>query len=211
MTPPPSLRAATAKQVWIGIDPGMLGAIAAINERGEFLWIYDMPITHLGRTGEFDLETMATIARQVTRYPEVHVILEWVQTRPDEAPESSKRFGVGLGMLEMAFTMVGHRPERVSPNKWKGRLSLTGKADNALKSREQSVSLAEAVIQRLPSGTLRGVRGGLKDGRAEALLIAWEALTGTLEGLRAQPENIRWMRILDSGGGKRNKRLRGMS
>lgn len=191
--------------VWVGIDPGMAGALAVIDEAGKYLRLWDMPITTMGRSGEIDVDSLASIVDEITKYPAPTVLLEWPQTRPDEAPESSKRFGVGLGLLEGMFTYAGLRPRRVAPNEWKGHLRLKGKERDALGARSDAVRLALEVIPNLPGGALHGARGGLKDGRAEALLIAWEGLTRTVRGLARQPEDLRFARLVLRGGRGRKK------
>lgn len=201
---PPSLKARHAKSVWIGIDPGQHGAIGALNERGEYLWVRDMPTIGQGRAGEFDILEICNIVEEVARSSDPRVLLEWPATRPDEAAESSKRFGVGLGILAGAFGMAGMVPQRVAPNKWKGRLGLKGKAHDPLAARQQAVDLAMQVIPNLPKTAVYGPRGGLLDGRAEALLIAWEGCTSGLAGLAALPLEMRLARVM-FGGGRRQR------
>lgn len=202
MNPPPSLK---PKSVWVGIDPGFSGAIAVIDERGRFLLAEDMPVKGEGRQSEFDLDHLVTIIAWISRLPKPRVFLEYPTTRPDESAESSKRFGVGLGLLEGMFTYAGMPVTRVAPNKWKGRLGLMGKDKDELKARQQAVEMATTFIRGMPDGALLGPRGGLKDGRAEALLIAWEALTCTMEGLRNQPVDVRLARVMFGGGRRRKK------
>ena len=213
--PPPKLgRLVTCYSLplWVGIDPGFFGAIAVIDESSKFISCHDMPITgDEGRQSEIDCEKLAKIVEKVvTSYPvKSTVLLEWPQTRPDEAPESSKRFGVGLGLLEGMFAYTGNRPKRVAPNQWKGRLGLAGKLDDPQAAKLAAVEMAERVIGQLPTELLRGPRGGLKDGRAEALLIAWEGLTRTRAGLAALPEDLRIWRVCDGGNrGSRGRRKR---
>lgn len=201
----PSIKARQAEQVWVGIDPGMSGGIGALNEKGEFLWVVDMPITHEGRTGEFDLDELVSIVCEVARSPDPHVRMEWPTTRPDEAAESSKRFGVGLGLLEGMFAFAGCPAVRVAPNKWKGRLGLKGKEFDQFGARKQAVEFAENVLIGLHPNAVRGVRGGLLDGRAEALLIAWEGLTSTVAGLRSLSYEMRLARMMFGGGRRKRK------
>lgn len=201
----PSLRAHHAEQVWVGIDPGFSGAIGAIDEHGRFLWVCDMPVRGEGRTGEFDLDELAGIVCEVARYRDPHVRLEWPTTRPDESPESSKRFGVGLGILEGMFAFAGCPALRVAPNKWKGRLGLKGKEFDSHGAREQAVRFAIEVLRDIPADTLHGPRGGLLDGRAEALLVAWEGLTSTVAGLRNQPYEMRLARLCFGSSKRRRK------
>jgi hypothetical protein len=203
---PPRLRRLKPHPLVVGVDPGFAGAIGVLDITGAYVDVLDMPVTGgTGRDREIDPARLAEIIYAIGRRGPIHrVLLEWPQTRPDEAPEASKRFGVGLGLLEMGFTMVGVRPERVAPNKWKGRLGLMGKDGDSGQAREQAVRYAEQFIGRLPPGLLRGPRGGAKDGRAEALLIAWEAVTSTKAGLLALDPDTRMARLL-FGGSRRRK------
>jgi hypothetical protein len=202
MKGPPRLRTPR----YVGIDPGFSGAIGVIDLRGQFVAVYDMPVCGGdGRQREIDVIRLAEIIREIAAEPVKAVFLEWNQSRPDEAPEASKRMGVGLGLLEMGWTMMGLRPERVAASKWKGRLGLAGKDGDAGQAKEQAVRYCEQFIGRVPPGLLRGPRGGAKDGRAEALLIAWEALTSTREGLLAQPEDVRMARVLFGSSRRRRK------
>jgi hypothetical protein len=203
---PPKILPRKPSRLWVGVDPGVHGAIGVLDEKGRFISVEDMPITKEGRQGEFDITRLCAHIRHLQALcADCHVFLEWPTTRPGEAAESSKRFGVGLGLLEGAWTMAGCRPIRVAPNLWKGALGLLGKADDPLRAREQAVRMAEEFVVGMGPGTLRGVRGGLLDGRAEALLVAWWAVTRTREGLAAQPEDVRMARLLFGGGGRRKR------
>lgn len=193
--PPPKLP--KVERVWVGIDPGFAGAIGVIDQAGRYLDCFDMPVRGTGRGSEMDLMRLCEIITWIKQWPIERVRLEWVQTRPDESPESSKRFGVGLGNLEMAFLWAtGHTVERVAPSEWKPRLGLVGKEKDALAARKQAVQAAYTFIRCLPDKALEGPKGGLKDGRAEALLLAWEGLTRTRQGLLNQPEDVRMARLL---------------
>jgi len=177
----------------VGVDPGVSGAIGVLGPDTRFLEVHDLPVIGVGRKGEFDADALFVLASGIAlKYNNPLVRLEWPATRPDEAAESSKRFGVGLGLLWGVFIAVGCEVERVAPNGWKGRLGLSGKAGQARYSRQQA---ADAV---------RGPRGGLLDGRAEALLIAFEHVSRTQAGLRAMDPHIREARMLM--GGKRRRK-----
>lgn len=202
---PPSL-----KKYWVGIDPGFEGAIGVITSDGVYVSVVDLPVHDRdgGRTRQFDRQTLARVITDILHGRRIsRVLLEYPNSRPGEPPEASRRFGVGIGLLDGMFSYAGYPPTHVAPNKWKGRLGLQGKKEDSGEAKEQAVKMAETVIKGIPPGILRGSRGGAKDGRAEALLIAWEGLTSTREGLLAQPEDVRMMRLL-SGGGKRRPKPR---
>lgn len=191
---------------WVGIDPGFQGAIGVIDSHGRFAAYEDMPVIGApGRKQEFDVPRLCAIARHLSERSIERVCIEFPTTRPGEAPESAKRFGVGLGLLWGIFEAHGLTVEKVAPNKWKGRLGLMGKAGQAQAAKLQAVEMAERFIWDIPSNVLRGPRGGLKDGRAEALLIAWGALTCTAAGLKNQPKDIRIARMLFGPSRRRTK------
>lgn len=209
--PPALIPKVTGGRPVVGVDPGVQGAIGIIGPDTAFIDVYDLPTIGEGRAGEFDADLLWSIIRDIAEaHACPHVRLEWPQTRPTEAPESSKRFGVGLGLLWGLFRAAGCPVERVAPNKWKGRLGLVGKkqAGGAGVAKQQAVDYAELVIPGLPADAVRGPRGGMLDGRAEALLIAWEAVSRTELGLRSMSPHLREMRVL-MGGKKKRSGFRG--
>lgn len=201
---PPSLK---SRVLWVGIDPGFSGAIGVIDDIGRFSGVYDIPTKgDKGRKQEFDVLELVKLADSVVaRCTASRCLLEWPSTRPDESAESSKRFGVGLGLMEGIWSVLGCPPERVPPNLWKGQLGLSGKAADPLKARQQAVDLCLLNIPTMPRGAVYGPRGGLRDGAAEALLIAWWGWSRTAAGLRAMPEEARLMRLM-FGGSRRRRR-----
>lgn len=185
------------KKLWVGIDPGVQGAVGVIDSSGRFVECWDLPVIgKAGRKQEFNVPLLCQRIKRISQWRVERVDLEWPTTRPGEAPESSKRFGVGLGLLWGIFEAHGLRVRKVAPNKWKGKLGLIGKAGQEHAAKMQAVEMAERFISDVPSDILRGPRGGLEDGRAESLMIAWEALTCTVTGLREQPKDIRIARML---------------
>lgn len=210
MKQPPTIKHVPVPPYFVGFDPGMSGGWGVIDSSAWFIDGGSLPITELGRAGEFDTDHLNTIIDGIAtglmwdaRTVRPVVQLEWPQTRPDEAPESSKRFGVGLGLIEGMCIAHGLRVERVAPNKWKGRLGLTNKDKGGAK---EAVEFAEQVIRGLPAGIVRGPRGGLRDGVAEALLIAWWKCGETLAGLRNMPEDQRYARVVMGRQGRRRLR-----
>lgn len=173
-------------QTWIGIDPGLQGAIAAIGDQGQMLAVWDMPTlrTHArARRTQVDVAALDAIIRTLTLYPDPIVRLEWPTTRPEESAEASKNFGVGLGHLE-ALCQAHRLPlDKVAPNKWKGDLGLPGKKKDRQAGRK-ACEFCERWVMAVPHSLVFGPRGGPKDGRAEALLIAWHGWSRNLAAMR---------------------------
>jgi len=209
---PPFVKHTPVPPYYVGFDPGMKGGFGVIDATAWFIAGGSLPTTGEGRQGEFDLPRLLGIVRRVSELrirtlvdqtTPVYVLLEWPQTRPDEAPESSKRFGVGLGLIEGMCWANDLDVARIAPNLWKGRLGLQGKDQDGAR---QSVEMAEQVIRGLPADVVRGPKGGLRDGPAEALLIAWWKCGETIDGLRNLPEDQRFARLIMGRQGRRRMR-----
>lgn len=174
-------------QTWIGIDPGLKGAIGVIGDQGQMLTVWDIPTLQTNsrtRRVQVDVNALWGIFQTLKLYPDPVVRLEWPQTRPDEGAEASKNFGVGLGQLEAFSTSCGLPVDKLAPNKWKGDLGLPGKKKDPRNAARLACEFAERWVMDVPHSLVFGPRGGPKDGRAEALLIAWHGWSRTLAAMR---------------------------
>ena len=194
---------------FVGIDPGFSGAVGSISEDGSDVWVCDMPVKMRGKTKKYkvlDCRRLYDVLQASGMFCGV-VGLEDPTTRPGEGAERAARFGRQLGMLEMALTLAGADFELIAPALWKGRLGLAGKETD--RRSEQGHELFKRFYPD-HEALLYGPRGGLKDGRLDALLIAHWLRTRTLGGMQAiadkfgkdSPEAM----ALVLGGGKKKRR-----
>lgn len=168
---------------FVGIDPGFKGAIALVSCDGA-VSVYDMPVTERGtdRQREIDLPALRAIFQGLAIPPLPLVGIEWPTTRPGEGAERSERFGRGKGYLE-AFALLHDLPhKRIPPNLWKGRLGIPGKSH-----KEANPLAAETVERFYPAAKhlIYGPRGGVLDGRADAILIAHYLRVQSAPGMQA--------------------------
>lgn len=150
----------------IGIDPGRTGAFAAISCIAKLPRVWDMP-DHGDERGNA-VWAVDDILAQMTSERAV-VGLEWNTGMPGEVPDFAYRFGLQTGQIDGLLYSRGFRVEHLSSRKWTGKLGLPGKGwAGAI---EQRAALWDTLY---PSFTamIRGPRGGLLDGRIDALLIA---------------------------------------
>lgn len=156
---------------YAGIDPGFQGAVGVINAAGTDVRVWDLPVItkDLDRQREFDLAGFDDLFRGLSRRPRLVLGIEWPSTRPGEGSERSERFGRGKGYLEAFAYCKRIDYYKIVPSLWKGRLNLPGKSDP-----EANQMAARVFEQAYPeyAGLVRGPRGGIKDGRCDALLIA---------------------------------------
>ena len=162
--------------IFIGVDPGRLGAVAWLDGERRHIEVRDTPLA-----GEdYDYRGMVRIleeaaddrmAVQVTIEETIHVP-HMAQGRRF-LPASDKTLHMSLGAWLCACAAVGiTRVRRVQPKAWKSRL-LAGLANNpgiealALEQRFRDHPRIHELV--------RGPRGGLKDGRVDAILLAEDA------------------------------------
>jgi hypothetical protein len=158
--------------IFIGVDPGKHGAIAWMDGERKQIVVDDCPLVG----GEYNFYRMAELVRLTFPWcldgdghhiPPV-VTMEEVHSMPSDGKCSAFSFGLGYGAWLGVFGALGLVPRLVSPQIWK-RTMLSGIANDkaaeakALKQRFQGHSIATQ---------LHGPRGGLRDGRVDAIWLA---------------------------------------
>jgi hypothetical protein len=162
----------------VGIDPGLKGAIAAIEGR-RIVFLQDCPtmLVEVGkvmRRAYCESEMVAALAKLAGARGIDLVGIERQQAFPGR-PDASGRMqsqgvvstfstGLGFGLWCGIIAALGLRNVRPTPSAWK-RAMLAGLAPG----KGSSVLAASRLF---PEAPLRGPRGAFLDGRAEALLIA---------------------------------------
>lgn len=156
--------------IFIGIDPGLSGAIAALTDRGHAA-VWDMQ-TILKGTGSVKSEVNAAalyqqlmklvkpndlLAEEATE--RVIAALERVNSMPGQAASSTFSLGDSFGVARACLACAGIQTTYVTPQTWKKYFGIS-------KDKEEARALA---IKRYPTVELH-----LKKyvDRAEALLIA---------------------------------------
>lgn len=156
----------------VGIDPGQTGGVAVIPNcfdatREPLVTLHDTPtFKGEGRT-LYDEAGMSDLLRGVAKsYPDVFVTIEQVHAMPKQGVSSSFNFGMGYGIWLGIVAALGLPSQRVTPQRWKKVVLADGpKVD-------QAVCAFAARLYPAIAGNLRGPRGALLMGRADALLIA---------------------------------------
>lgn len=153
--------------IFVGIDPGKHGAVALMDEQRRGIELHACP---LGPDGDYDRAAMLGLLRHIfaADSQQPAITLELVHSMPHDGVVQAFDFGRGYGYWQMACTAVGVEPMLVRPEEWK-REMLAGLPSGKRSSVEQAIRLfPDASIRN----QLYGPRGGLVDGKAEALLLA---------------------------------------
>jgi len=161
--------------VTIGIDPGLDGGIAYIRN-GHLVVVLDMPTVEIKVSGKtrrnIDAEALRSILTAIRASLARHVVIEQQSTRPGQSSQSGLKTGYGYGLIIGVVVGLGYPYTVVTPKAWKKHFGLTD-------IKAESVELAAATWPDM-ADNFYGPRGGGKDGRAEAALIAqYHARTNT--------------------------------
>jgi len=157
--------------IFIGIDVGLTGAVAAIPDHtGWPVKIHDTPTLMIasGRKNKRDY-MIPEMVRILNSYYDpncnvyAHVVIESVHAMPKQGVSSTFSFGRGLGIWEGVLSALGIPYEFVTPQRWKKEM-MGGMGKDKSASRLRAMQLFPQLSDQL----------NLKkhDGRAEALLLA---------------------------------------
>lgn len=148
---------------YIGIDPGITGAIGVIVSGGQ-AFIMDVPTVATAKKNKRALnfyEMYQFLANMTRRYEWIYLTLEKQQAMPQQGVASTFQTGRGYGAWEAICWATTPSFQIVSPRKWKKALGLTN--DKEL-SRELAIKLYPALADELKLKKHHN--------RAEALLLA---------------------------------------
>jgi crossover junction endodeoxyribonuclease RuvC len=151
------------RELFLGIDIGVQGAIAILTASGALLEVHEMPVLHDGPAGRRGVNAplLASIifASHATR-----AFVEHVSARPGEGAVGAFAFGRSRGgVIEGVLGAAGLPCQFLTPPCWKRAVGLAP-------GRDKDASRAEA-IRRWP-GQAALFKLKKSDGLAEAALIA---------------------------------------
>jgi len=120
----------------LGVDPGITGAMAAIDHRGELVDFLLMPTKLDGQKKVIDVKV---IISWLSDLPIEQALLERVHARPGQGVTSMFNFGRAYGVAE-AILMAREIPfERVTPQQWKAHHSLMLQGKDASREKAQVI------------------------------------------------------------------------
>ena len=153
--------------ITVGIDPGLDGALAIL-DGGALLAIHDAPTVSLrgkSRANRRDYDEGAIREILLSIPSGARAFIESVHSMPGQGVRSMFSMGVGFGLWRGALSALGLSYTLVTPQAWK-KVCL---AAYGLKDKNAAY---QAMSRQFPAAPLKGTRGGILDGRADALAIA---------------------------------------
>jgi len=147
-----------------GIDPGANGAICVLDSHDPA----HVALLDLKKHSNTDIHNWL---HSQLRFRGTEIWVEDIHSMHGMSAKSNFSFGKNLGIVTtIAELLVGHLPKTVTPKTWQKYIGVTAKG-KAIK--KQVAKIAQHIF---PQAELHGKRGGLLDGRSDALMIAYYGL-----------------------------------
>jgi hypothetical protein len=149
----------------IGIDPGVKGAICALDFQTGSIEFRPTPgpLVNLPDLYEWI----------VSREPRI-IGIEDVSSVPGTSAKSNFQFGRNLGAVETLAILSRQGMDRIRPKDWQKEIgiSIPRSTKGAARKRAIKQAVGEKCLQLYPGAEIFGPKGGLLDGRADSLMIA---------------------------------------
>lgn len=153
----------------IGIDPGVTGAIAVLDDELNLLAVFDMPVMLSGKTQQVNAAALAKnlvsyqsyqVITELKNHAPIRIFLEQVNAMPGQGVTSMFNFGTSYGIIIGVCSALAYPLFLVRPNLWKKRAGLLNKPKDAARG------LAQQVYPETDLSLKKHI------GRADAILIA---------------------------------------
>jgi Holliday junction resolvasome RuvABC endonuclease subunit len=132
--------------IYLGIDPGVSGGLAVVNEAGVVQLTVAMPATH---RDVLDILDATALCGPVCAF------LERVSSSPQMGVVSAFTFGKGYGALGMALTAARIPYDEITPGKWQLVMGCLSKGEkNVTKRRAQQLFPAVTVTHAVADALL---------------------------------------------------------
>ena len=154
--------------IFIGIDPGLNGAIAFFDIAKGHLSVIDMPVVEMLRGGKKKREVSAQMLAQIIRLAErpCTAMFERVNAMPGQGVTSVFSFGRSSGIVEGVLAALAIPMHIITPQVWQKAASVRGGKDGALQRATELFPAYAGLFARKKD-----------DGRADAACMAWYAAT----------------------------------
>lgn len=154
---------------FIGIDPGAKGALCVLDSSTR----HPLFVSLKPEIMAFDV--INAIWNEIGNPPQVHVTLEEVHSLPGMSAKSNFTFGGMFWRVRTILEAMQLPFETVQPKVWQQAVGAPTRKflDGEMDLKQAVADLAQGYY---PTAQLHGPRGGLMDGRSDALMIAHYAL-----------------------------------
>ena len=133
----------------VGIDPGLSGAIAILEDK-KVLSIFDMPVMAEGKKNKRQLNSallVALIKENIENSKEVSVVVEQVNAMPGQGVTSMFNFGQTFGAIKGICAALELPIFFVRPSKWKKHFELINSSKDS--SRTKAIEMYPKLSNQL--------------------------------------------------------------
>ena len=133
----------------IGIDPGLSGAIAIL-EDSKIKNLFDMPVMSEGKKNKRQLNSaqlVKLINDNISKDEEVNVVVEQVNAMPGQGVTSMFNFGQTFGAIKGICAAMGLPIYFVRPSKWKKHFELINSSKDS--SRTKAIEMYPSISDSL--------------------------------------------------------------
>lgn len=145
--------------IFIAIDPGLTGAIAAIDDQAQLVLCEDLPVIRFGRLAWIDSNELTSLLLAAREGWPARILVERSQAMPGQGVSSTFCIGVVLGSILAACQRIAVPLDLVPAAVWKRTMGLNS---------QKGASLDKARLL-FPTADLDRKRD---HNRAESLLLA---------------------------------------
>jgi hypothetical protein len=150
---------------FIGIDPGARGSLCILDTSTRH------PVFVSLSPNIMAFEIIDAIWQEIGNPPKVHVCLEEVHSLYGMSAKSNFTFGGMFWRIRTILEAMQFPFELVQPKAWQQAVGIPAKKDRPT-DRPLKQLVADHAQALYPTAVLHGPRGGLMDGRSDALMIA---------------------------------------
>ena len=133
----------------IGIDPGLSGAIAVLEDK-KVLGIYEMPVMAEGKKNKRQLNSaqlVDIIKNNIIKSEEIAVVVEQVNAMPGQGVTSMFNFGQTFGAIKGMCAALNLPIFFVRPSKWKKHFELINSSKDS--SRTKAIEMYPKLSNQL--------------------------------------------------------------
>ena len=133
----------------IGIDPGLSGAIAIL-DNNKVLKIYDMPVMSEGKKNKRQLNSaqlVNIIKENINSHEEINVVVEQVNAMPGQGVTSMFNFGQTFGAIKGVCAALNLPIFFIRPSKWKKYFELINSSKDS--SRTKAIEMYPSIANQL--------------------------------------------------------------
>ena len=150
---------------YIGIDPGAKGALCVLDPSSHY------PVLFADLSLKNKANELLTVIRHEVEQGPCLVALEDIHSLPGMSAKSNFTFGGMFWRIRTILDCVPIEYELVPPKCWQSAVGVPSRKFLAGEM-DLKVAVADLAQGYYPTAHLHGPRGGLMDGRSDALMIA---------------------------------------